>query len=239
MRILVLILASDTAPEYSEFQKSWAMYMNRTPGVDCYFYKGDPTLEQDAVLKGNTLHIKIEESWLNVYEKTMRAFRFFEPTLSTYDFVFRTNLSSYLDIPAYIAFCATLPRTECCAAVVGRSGTISFPSGSGYTITPDLIRRLLAENPPRIVEDDVTVGLALQTWGIQIRPVNRADYDGTTWAGLDGSPIFHYRVKSENRRHDTDILRSLVENGKPIVVDESFANTPLWMLHQKFGYRRP
>lgn len=213
-RILMLILASDTAPEYREFQEIWRVYMTRTPGVDCYFYKGDPALSQDSLLEGDTLHIKIDESLSHVYEKMMRAFQYFEPVLSNYDFVFRTNLSSYLDIPAYREFCSTLPRSGVYSGVVGSHGGISFASGAGFTMTPDLIRRLVAEHPPEVYLDDVSIGAAVQRWGIPVLPAPRLDLSSSGKWILHRSPyagpVFHRRIKTDHRETDVQTLQTLV-----------------------------
>jgi hypothetical protein len=221
MKILVLILASDSAPEYIEFQSIWKMYMNLHPKIDCYFYKGDPTLPTEAVLRGNTLLLRIEESLDTVYEKTLRAFRFFEPQLSNYTFVYRTNLSSFIDFGKYIQVCASLPKTECCAAFVGTDDDgVPFPSGAGFTLSPDLVRRLLRENPPLLVQDDITIGHALHQWGIPIVPVNRADYVAEENVFIFKCfdlemPTFHYRVKSDDRNLDVIALRTLVTRNHP------------------------
>ena len=220
MKILVLILASDNAPEYVEFQSIWRMYMNLHPNIDCYFYKGVPTLPTEAVLRGNTLLLRIEESLDTVYEKTLRAFRFFEPQLSNYTFVYRSNLSSFIDFGKYLRVCASLPRSGCCAAFIGvDEDGVPFPSGAGFTLSPDLVRRLLRENPPFVVQDDITIGHALHKWGIPILPVNRADYEAKRKKFVLKCfdlemPTFHYRVKSDDRGLDVIILRTLVtQNG--------------------------
>jgi hypothetical protein len=195
--------------------------MNLHPKIDCYFYKGDPTLPTEAVLRGNTLLLRIEESLDTVYEKTLRAFRFFEPQLSNYTFVYRTNLSSFIDFGKYLQVCARFPRTECCAAWVGwYEEGIPFPSGAGFTLSPDLVRRLLRENPPLLVQDDITIGHTLHRWGIPILPVSRADYVAVENAfAINCSdpemPIFHYRLRSDDRNLDVIALRTLVTRNHP------------------------
>ncbi len=214
MRILVLILASDGAPEYIEFQTIWESYMKSNPSVDCYFYKGDPTLEKDVLLKGNTLFINIEDTLETVYEKTLRAFLYFEPRMDQYDFVYRTNLSSFVDFPKYLQFCERLPKSDCCAAVTGDPEGIPFPSGSGFTMSVNLVRRLLEERPPKVVQDDVTIGTALHNWGIQIHNTNRSDCTspgGPFTVLVPNEDVFHYRVKSHDRTSDAHVLRDLVK----------------------------
>jgi hypothetical protein len=219
MKILMLILASDSAPEYIEFQKVWRSYMHSNPNIHCFFYKGDPNLSQDAILSGDTLLIKLEESLENVYEKTILAFKYFEPVLHQYDFVYRTNLSSFIDFGKYIDVCQTFPKTEGCIAFVGMTGDgVSFPSGSGFTLSPDLVRRFVKDPPPKIEQDDITFGVALNNWGIPIHSVSRADYSrdvGDFVYRIPEMPTFHYRIKTDNRKHDIEIMRALARNFYP------------------------
>jgi hypothetical protein len=209
----MLVLASDTAPEYIEFQSIWRLYMQSNLNIDCYFYKGDPNLTEDAILDGDTLSIRIEDTLETVYEKTLRAFKFFVPRLDTYTFVFRTNLSSFVDFDKYIRFCDGLPTTNCCAAVIGYEGNIPFPSGSGFTLSPDIVRRLVQESPAKNVQDDVTIGTALRNWGIQIYRANRLDRYGDEWHWVypprNHELAFHHRVKTEDRNKDAQTLFEL------------------------------
>lgn len=199
MRVLVLVLASDTEPVYLKHQLLWRTYMQSNPSVDCYFYKGDPTLESEAELKGDTLFLRIEETLDTIYEKTLRAFAFFRPRLSEYACVFRTNLSSVVIFDRYVEYCTTIPRTQFCSARVGHASTCLFPSGCGFTLTPDLVCRLVDERPPLHTQDDVSIGHALKEWGIPITPAPRVDLLHPDCVdALKGRiplSVFHFRVR--------------------------------------------
>jgi hypothetical protein len=194
--------------------------MHSNPNIHCFFYKGVPNLSQDAVLSGDTLLIKLEESLENVYEKTILAFKYFEPALYQYDFVYRTNLSSFIDFRKYIDICQSFPKTEGCIAFIGMTDNgVCFPSGSGFTLSPDLVRRFVKDPPPKIEQDDITFGVALNNWGIPICNVNRADYvsDLNEFVSrIPEMPTFHYRIKSDDRKRDTEIMRALVADYKKI-----------------------
>jgi hypothetical protein len=105
----------------------------------------------------------------------MLAFKYFRPVFSKYDFVFRTCLSSHIRFNKYLDFCRTLPRSGLCAAYSGKYGDITFPSGSGYTLSTDLVKRLLDEPVEHYIIDDVTIGLAMQRWGVPIQHVDKHD----------------------------------------------------------------
>jgi hypothetical protein len=233
MKILCLILASDTTPEHIRFQELWRKFMYKHLDVDCYFYKGNPGLEREALLKGNTLWIKIPETLETVYEKTLRAFEFFLPRLEHYDFLYRTNVSTVTSFEHMIEYCKELPKTNCCAAVAGgvpydKSSLEcpnSFPGGNGFLLSTDLVRRLVEEKIPLIEQDDITIGFALRKWEIPIQQFVRPDLneDGT-WnvnniellkkEELTLNPkkiMFSYRLKTSDRNRDILTMERLID----------------------------
>jgi hypothetical protein len=213
MKILVLILASDTENIYLEFQSIWRKYMKSHPDIDCYFYKADPTLTTEYKLEEDTLWIRGNESLSTVYEKTMKAFAYFAAKLDRYDFVFRPNLSSFIVFDKYIRHCTTLPKQRTVSAVVGREGDCTYPSGAAFTMSSDLVLALVRDNPPKTIQDDVTIGKWLYTKGIPILNVSRCDYtDGTgipRYGQINQEDTFHYRVKNANRQLDIAIHNQL------------------------------
>lgn len=229
MRVLILVLASDTDPLYCRFQTAWRAAPPH-PNADILFLKAHPNLESEGFISGDTLWVKCEESLEAVYRKQMQGFRVLLPSLSTYTYVFRTNLSSFLDIPTYLRFCEKLPRTALYSGVVGLHNGIPFASGAGFTITPDLILRLVEEDPPEVLLDDVSIGSALANWGIPIVPAPRLDILSSGIVS-HSSPrfeeVFHRRLKTANRLQDADLLLQMFKNREPVVIRKPLANTPI------------
>jgi hypothetical protein len=213
-RILVLILANDGDPLYCGFQVLWRQYMNLNPNIKAYFYKGHPDITGDFLSDENTLLIKIHDTLDTCYEKTLRAFSFFSDELHNYDFVFRTNLSSFVYFPHYLEFCKTLPTQECCCAYIGvrSEDGLKFPAGTGITLSIDLVKRLVEDKQPLEVQDDVTIGRALERWGISIYPCNRIDIlIEEQLPIIDMIPVsdtnyFHYRLKNMEQNRMVDIV---------------------------------
>ena len=237
-RVLILVLASDNEPFYCKLQTLWRRVHH--PRADIVFLKAHPNIQGDDFIHENTIFIKCEETLQKVYEKQMRGFKLLLPRLDEYRFVFRTNLSSYVDIPKYLEYCETLPYENVYRGVVGYHEGIPFASGAGYTITPDLIRRLVTENPPEIFLDDVSIGCAIYNWRIPVIEAPREDYTSSGWLlhSSSFSQIFHRRVRSENRDDDLGVLTLLFENSQAIVVDKLLPQTPLWMFGKEFLNRR-
>lgn len=232
MRVLCLILASDTTEEHKQFQVLWRTLINKHPDVDCYFYKGNPDLDEPTLLDGNTLWIKIEESYETIYEKTLRAFEYFIPVLDGYDFVYRTNLSTLTSFNHMLEYCNDLPRRNCCAAVAGgvpyNGNSLdyknSFPGGNGFLLTPNLVKRLVTERVPLVEQDDITIGEALRKWGIHIHQFARPDFIGNNkWELINiellpeqdhnllpKKMMFSYRFKTNNRLNDVEQMRKVI-----------------------------
>ncbi len=217
VKVLFLILASDNQPVYLEFQRIWRKYMKSRPEIDCYFYKGDPNLETQYKVDGDTLWIRIEESLDTVYEKTLKAFEYFAEKLDQYDFVFRPNLSSFVVFEKYLQHCSTLPRQKAVSSFIGYYENFTFPAGTGFTMSTDVVLELVKEKPPIVFLDDVTIGKWLHSKCIPIFSVPRGDYiynDGQPhYKGGTMENTFLYRVKNEqNRRLDVEIHERLLNN---------------------------
>jgi hypothetical protein len=212
-KILVLILASDDQPLYKEFQKRWLKYMDRHPLFDCYFYKANPDQKEHMYLSDRTtLSIKMTESLGNVYEKTLMAFRFFRPHFDRYEFIFRTNLSSFLVFDTYLEYCKKCPKSNFCSAYTmpfylrhDPSFQLRFPSGAGITFSPDVIELLLSDPPKKFSQDDVTIGIFLKEKKIQIVEAPHLTPKSIAEADIDNIPdshphIYHFRLKTDADR---------------------------------------
>lgn len=215
-RVLVLVLASDNDPLYMKFQEIWRRYMHRFPDqFDAYFYKAKPDLPTDFLLEGNTLWIRHAEGIsIAGWNRLLMALGFFRERLAEYDFVFRPNLSSFLDVPLYLRELATRPREKLCWAVKGAHGGVPFPSGSGFTLSSDLARQLVEDMPPFYVQDDVSVGKWLMKKRIPISVAPRYDFNRAalsfehikdTVKKCRQSRTFHYRVRTNGDREKDDI----------------------------------
>ncbi len=206
MKVLFLILASDGGV-YTELQKVWRAYIHSYPEkVEAYFYKANPGLATEWVLEGDVLTVKCPENLGNVARKLKMALRAFEHRLDEFDYICRPNLSSFFILPRYFEALATLPTTGACMAKEHLRPAV-FPTGAGFTITPDVARAIIGSPFPQHVHggDDVAVGGVLKEMGIKIRDVPRIDITaaGHREARLkmvaDNPAAFHVRVKHETR----------------------------------------
>lgn len=233
-RVLILVLASDNDPLYCKLQSLWKRASH--PRADIFFLKAHPNIQGEDFIHENTIFIKCEETLEKVYEKQLRGFTILLPKLHEYRYVFRTNLSSHVDIPKYLEYCETLPFENVYRGVIGLYNEKPYASGAGYTITPDLLQRLVAEKPPEVFLDDVSIGHAIHNWGISVMDAPREDYTSTGWVlhRSYSKHLFHRRVRTDNRNDDLRVLTLLFENSQSVVVDKPLPQSPLWMFGKKF-----
>ena len=184
---LILIIASNDHPVYTIHEECWKKYMNSSPDeFECYFIKEDKNLDCEAKIEGNNLWIKNEMSYIpGILEKTIYAFKFFENKLNEYEYIIRTNLSSFYYFPALKAFLDSLPKKNLYAGCINTHLYPVFPhyvSGAGIYMSPDVCR-LISQKFDEILNlkykevDDVIIGKFLNMQGIYPTSTSRFDIE--------------------------------------------------------------
>lgn len=173
MKVLMLILASDGGKNdiYTKLQQIKRLYIHSYPEVDAYFYKADPNLETQHKIVGDTIYIKTEETYPNLWEKLLLILKVFENKLDDYDFISRPNLSTFVIMDRYLNHLQTLPKKMCCSGLQFYGGQpIPFPSGYLFTITPDIAHHIINNNIilNNIGIDDRCVGVILRELNVGI-----------------------------------------------------------------------
>lgn len=212
MRVLMLILMSGGYP-YDQFRAIWKKYMKSHPNIDCYFYRGNPNMATDYLLDDDTLWVRVSERHGDIFERTLRAFRYFlSMRPKTYTFVFRPNASALIDLDRYYELCKTFPTSTFCGGEIMRRGAViehpvvEAPSGAGYTLSIDLVKRFAREQGLRnVLIDDISIGYYLQEWKIPIVDVPKYTFTKREYSGEELKEIiekhFHYRFNNLSDRN--------------------------------------
>ena len=217
IKVLVLIIASDDKPIYRELQKLWKTYMHSDPAhIEAYFIKGNPLQERVCELQGDVLWSKsIESICPGILHKTVLSMEYFAPRLQDFDYVLRTNLSSFYVFPELIKFLRTLPCRSCYCGALNMAYGLTFASGAGFILSIDLVR-LLIENQKELFEipifyDDLAFGIFFDRYGMDPIEAPRVDFESLNeWLDrkdLISEDHFHIRVKNSdpNRRVEEDL----------------------------------
>ena len=192
--------------------------MNRNPSFECYFYKATAGIQGPYELRDNCLHIKLGECFGNILEKTIRALEFFEPRFSEFDYIARPNLSSFFLFDRYLKYLEGLPRENMMEGVFVHSYGYTYPSGCGFTFSPDVARMILRGRQPQYHMDDVTIGKICYENKVPILlrrflHVHPQTYEKVLEEVEKDLTLFHLRVNTANdRMGDTVSYKKLVDH---------------------------
>ena len=206
MKILILCLSHFDGGVYTKFYKtqksSWDSI--EVEDVKTFFYIGNQT---ENSIENDVIKTTVSESLLNCGYKTLEAFKLIRDF--DYDFIFRTNSSSYVDKLLLKDYLSDKPKQKYYSGVVGNHYGITFSSGCGYIITKDLVNLVLDNENlwNHGLIDDVAISFLLKNFGINPTPAPRFDIlnlDNTT-------PLhfYHYRLKCHDRNLDCERMLNL------------------------------
>jgi hypothetical protein len=217
MKILILVIASRGEVYDQLVVRYWKRLIevaNKTRsenGIDVILLYGDSDVEDLGIPNRNLLKIEqVVESWMpGIFLKTIEAIKLMG---DSYDYVYRTNLSSFLRIRALRRLVRDLPRRDLYAGkrVTSRGGS-KFATGSGFLISRDVARRLVERSldvSGNECPDDVLIGKLLAD--LPITPLRRFDLVRQTRLPSKGSlkeivrkikERDHYHIRIKNRRN--------------------------------------
>jgi hypothetical protein len=222
MKILMLVISSDTFPVYAKHREVWRLYMKSHPDIDCYFihYRPEAII---PILTKDTLFLRGIESYGGITRKTIESLQYFFQRGKPYTHVVRTNLSSVWDFKELIAFLETQPKTGLYSGIINNNVENKAPyvSGAGIVMSIDIAQMLVQLRNFVCsvgVSDDVDFGHTLS--GLGISPVHGKRVDFVSLKHYeehhDKTPegTYHYRVRHENymgnRMEEPEIMRRIV-----------------------------
>jgi hypothetical protein len=193
-KVLMLVIYNPS-PLYDAQRDFWRRYMNSSPHISCYFVACSQVSE--VTLDGDTLYIPGTESYEGITRKTLDALEYFLWSTETYDFIIRTNISSIWDYPKLLTYLQSLPSTNVYAGKPGGvRGDMTFVSGSGIVMTPDVCQKLVDARTLALsfaIIDDVDIGYTFERLGVPITLGERFDVEDDTMVIPSGH--YHYRVR--------------------------------------------
>lgn len=203
-KLIILVLSSKTYPSSRNQKaqiKTWAK--NIPLGVEIIFY----TSGQKESIKNNILTVNAGKKTSDIGDKTLKAFGWVMKNRQ-FNYLFRTNTSSYIDIENLLEYIGSLNDSE---EFVYSGKKMSLPknnlrdkvdfiSGAGILLSRSTIDLILKnENSFELEEwDDVAIGKLLQAKNIKIIPGNRFDIKGNLFKQKINPNFYHYRCRIDN-----------------------------------------
>jgi hypothetical protein len=208
MKILIVVLSHLDGGIYTKFfetqNESWNSI--EVEGVDTLFLVGN---NDEDKIDGNLIKTNVEESLYHCGYKTIKAFELLKDY--EYDYIFRTNSSSYVDKQMLKDYLQDKPRTNFYSGIIGNHYGIHFASGSGFIVSKNVVDLVLFKKEyweHRFI-DDVALGFLLR--GLGVNPVLSPRFDVVTVNENTPMNHYHYRIKTSNREKDCQYMKSIFE----------------------------
>lgn len=240
VKVIILIISSSNESVYSDLKRLSSIYYDACSKKQDiqYFYMEFREQSEEVVEEGHTLYIKgtTESVIPGLYEKTMKSLQYIQSKY-VYDFVLRTNLSSFVNVRNLLAYVNTKPMH----GFFGGYLVESFISGTFILFSRD-IGQLLTSDPHYhdMTPDDVLISNIVHKHDIPIdgdfidgqQPhymqqfMNDGQHHYHVMYLIDGgfhperiealsdhevSNILFYRVKNPNRDDDVLYFRALLQ----------------------------
>jgi len=201
MSVLILVLSLDDQNFYTNLYKkqkeTWDSEI--VNGVKTMYYFGN--FQDNFINKGN-IYTDIKEGLAFCGYKTLKAFDLIKDL--EFDYIFRTNSSSYIDKKLLLEFIKSKPKQNFYSGVIGNYHGLPFASGSGYFLSKDLLKYILENKNEwnHEVIDDVSMGMMMFKKNIKIYPGKRFDLTDESHQNLlNIDPYhYHYRCKMQSDR---------------------------------------
>lgn len=211
-KIVVLVLAGNTKVSNSNLKtqrRTW--FLKENNNIEIYTYRGG---EAFSNLDKNLI-FEVSDDYKDISEKTYLAFKYIEKNIE-FDYLFRTNTSSYVDLNALYKFCSTNSTSN---LYRGRKLTdkfndkeISWVSGAEILLSKNTVSKLLEE--PSIwsfnLPDDVAIGDVLSKKGFTIEESNSKLFHPKFFNFKNFNHEYHFRCRVDSPYYYPRILDRLL-----------------------------
>ena len=163
---------------------------------------------------GDRIEVGIPDFYSNIGAKTLGALRHVLKSYS-FDYLFRTNTSSYVYLPLLHQFVQSLPPKGYYAGLLAQSLNITFAAGAGILLSRDLVEFAVGDAGwDWDLIDDLALARSMARAGVAPRPLPRIDVVSPDQVPLvpadQWKSCFHARCLSlSNRLQDIETMRQV------------------------------
>jgi hypothetical protein len=224
--VIFLIISSDNLEQYKEMKRLSQMYFSLFSNIKFFYIQFKNNIEDDIYLE-HELFFKGEESFVpGIYLKSVKALQYINQHFE-YDFVIRTNLSSFWHMNNLFELLSTVPTT----GYIGGYGHQGFISGTGIIMSRDIGNIIANSNDLTDHMDDVVISNIIQAHGYSMsnvtnykwsyliqgnhEPVDQQEFisNGPFNPNITFSPnVLYFRIRNEpDRNIDLQYFKLLLD----------------------------
>lgn len=207
MKLIILVISSKIGvyPEMeSTIRNTWAS--KKDNDIKVLFQHCNGKNNETVIDSENNLLCKCNEKLENIGYKMLESLNFINKNLE-YDYIFRTNLSSYVDTKKLYDY-IKMNHIDYGGVIGLYSDNTKFASGAGYVLSKKSVNYIL-ENQTKWDHsfiDDVALAKLMES-DFNITPLKRQTINSVN-EEIDLNH-FHYRCKQKNRFEDLHILKKI------------------------------
>lgn len=219
-KIIFLIISSNNELAYAEMKKIIPQYFTLFSDKIKYFFIENRSQDSDVIEINDHLYFNDYESFIpGIFTKTIKAINYINNNYE-YDYVIRTNLSSFWNLNNILTFLNNKPlyKYACGYAFQG------FISGTGVIMSRDVANLLLASET-QYISDDVAISNIIQNNGIELYDIQEYKW-GFMMPKIDNLPsnccyltsddnnfddILYFRLKNADRFTDVEYSKKIFD----------------------------
>lgn len=141
----IMLVISSYDNIYCDIVETWKTYMKKVDNVKIYLLYCRSDLDEQMVVDEDegTILYNCEESLIpGIYLKSIYAMEYCDKKYN-YDYLIRTNLSSFYNIPKLTEYLDKQPKYNFAGGKQILSSNISSISGAGIIISQDLVKKII------------------------------------------------------------------------------------------------
>lgn len=212
MKLITLIISSHDVPQYKDMRELATLYHRKMKDIYDYrffFVEFKEDISSDIEERGDYIYVKGKEYFHGMFDKIMKAIQFIHVKYD-YDYILRTNLSSFWNLPNLFSIANTFPSPYAGGILMFNT----FISGTGVFLSKDIAYKLSHYSNNSNVNDDVLISnylTKITTLAVWDHTYMYYMIDGGTALPEDISNIIYFRIRNANRDIDIQIFRKLLK----------------------------
>jgi len=206
-KIIFLIISSDNEPVYKQMKELSPKYYNMYSEQIKYFFIEHKQINEEIIEENNNLYINGIESFIpGIYQKSIKAIEYINNKYS-YDYVIRTNLSTFWHIENLFNLLNMKPKTNFAAGYAFQG----FISGTGIIMSRDVGNIVTSNLNSSYIGDDVAISRTIESNGINLYDITEYKW-GFLIPQIDNLPS-NCKYLNINDNDFSDILNFRIKNG--------------------------